>query len=373
MMKRWAILLCGLALVVVSAVGAQDAGTPRHFHLGFTPFPYDISVDAVNYSYETIAANADMIVHHFDNGVPWVEALSGEPFSAHIMDDWNYRKEHTPKELTVFLTLTPISINRDRLAPYRGTADDMPLPAPWDSYNFDDPNVKTAFLNYVLRAVDFFQPDYLAIGIESNLLLNNAPEKWDAYLELHRYVYAEVKAQHPDLPVMVTLFGLAFLDGYRGEDDHQAQMAAFEDIIAYSDYFAVSLYPYMSKYMTAYIPPEMFDDLFSLSDKPLAISETGYPAQTFSIFNDTLVFESTPEKQAAYIESVLAEAEARQLAFVVNFVLRDYDALWEKIGGGDLATVWRDTGLFDEDGGARPALEAWRAALARPYEPATPQ
>ncbi|MBZ0275376.1 MAG: hypothetical protein K8I60_04495 [Anaerolineae bacterium] len=374
MIKRCFILFSGLVLVVMSAgmIGAQEAA-PRHFHLGFTPFPYDISLEAVHYTYETIATNADMIVHHLDNGVPWVEALSGAPFSDHLMNDWDDRMARTPDGMTVFLTLTPISINRDGLAPYRGTADDMPLPSPWDSYAFNDPDVKTAFLNYVLRAVDFFHPDYLAIGIESNLLLNKAPEKWDAYLELHQYVYTEVKARYPDLPVMATLFGLSFLDGYRSEDNHADQMAALDQIMPYSDFFALSLYPYMSRYMTGPLPPTLFDALFSLSDKPLAISETGYPAQTFSLFNGTLTFESTPEKQAAYIESLLAEADARQMVFVNNFILRDYDALWEKIGGGDLATVWRDTGLFDEDGSARLALDVWRAALARPYEPATPQ
>jgi len=41
----------------------------------------------------------------------------------------------------------------------------------------------------------------------------------------------------------------------------------------------------------------------------------------------------------------------------VNFVLRDYDALWQQIGGNeDLTIAWRDTGLYDEAGAARPAL-----------------
>ena len=56
--------------------------------------------------------------------------------------------------------------------------------------------------------------------LANNLLVTNNPGVWDAYLELNQFVYAELKTLYPDLPVMVSLFGLALLDGYRGEDDH---------------------------------------------------------------------------------------------------------------------------------------------------------
>ena len=61
------------------------------------------------------------------------------------------------------------------------------------------------------------------------------------------------------------------------------------------------------------------------------------------------------------------EAESRDFVFIINFVLRDYDALWEKIGRTDLAAVWRDTGLYDENGLSRPALQAWQTALTREH------
>ncbi len=54
---------------------------------------------------------------------------------------------------------------------------------------------------------------------------------------------------------------------------------------------------------------------------------------------------------------------------MVNFVLQDFDALWQKTGANDAGAVWRDTGLYDENGKARAALSTWRAALARPYAP----
>ncbi len=359
-----------LALILLCAAGltsAQEDDHPRPFLLGFTPFPYDISIEAVIFSYQTIATDADLIAHHFDDGIPWPEALSGEPYSPELMEEWQTRLDNTSPGHQIYLAITPITIQRAGLAWYRGAEGDMPLPPPWDSYDFNHPDVKTAFLNHAVNAVEFFDPDFLAIGIEVNLLLDNSPEQWDAYVELHQYVYTELKGLYPDLPVFVSVVGLHMLEGYVDETDPAAQREVFLDIADYTDIFALSIYPYMTRYLAGDLPETMFDDLFSLSDKPIAIAETGYPAQSFSIWDGALTFEGSPEKQDAYFTGLLQAAQEREFVFVVNFVLRDYDALWEKIGGGDLNSLWRDTGFYDEDGVPRPVLETWRSYLAQPY------
>ena len=226
-------------------------------------------------------------------------------------------------------------------------------------------------MNYALRAIEFFEPDYLAIGIEVNLLMVNRPELWPSYVELHQFVYSELKARYLDLPIFVSLLGTALLEGYQHEPDHAQQMQALADILPYTDYFGLSLYPYLTAYLTDELPEDMWDELFSLSDKPIAITETGYPAEAFTLADGAIEIEGTPEKQAAYIEDLLQEAEERQITFVINFVLRDYDALYKLVPEADreLARVWRDTGLYGGAGDPRPALEIWRTALARPYHP----
>ena len=45
-------------------------------------------------------------------------------------------------------------------------------------------------------------------------------------------------------------------------------------------------------------------------------------------------------------------------------------ALWENaLGSDDLAAIWRDIGLYDEQLQARSALEVWDNALQRPRQP----
>ena len=364
--RRW-ILIVVILLLGVHSVTAQDETTPRHFRLGFTPFPYEISLEAVDWVYEHIATDADIITHHFDDGIPWPEALAGEDYALEYRGDWQGRIERTPPDHEIFLSLTPINFDRNGLAPYRGGEGDMPLPTPWNTYDFTHPDVKTAFYNHVIRAVEFFQPDYLAIGIEVNLLVTNNPSMWPDYLELHRETYVRLKQDYPDLPIFASVFGVDLLEGYRDEPDPDAQQAAFAELMPFSDYYAISLYPYFSRYMTTPLPDTLYSDLFSLSDKPIAITETGYPAETLSVFNDTLVMPSDSQKQANYITDLLAAADVHDVRFIINFVLRDYDRLYEQIGGGDLAAVWRDTGFYTGDGQPRAALDVWHAALAKPF------
>lgn len=369
-MKFRSLVLCVITVCLLGAMGnavnATAQPTSRPYYLGFTPFPYEVSFPAVDFTYEKITADADLVSHAFDNGVPWPEALSGADFSAQVMDDWSQRKAKTPAGHKVYVQITPIDFMRTGLAPYRGEKDDMPLPAPWNGYAIDAPEVKQAYLNYCRRVIAYFAPDFLAIGIETNLLMQNRPDLWPAYVELHRYVYSELKKEYPALPIMITFQVTAMLEGYQPEFDHKRQMQTLNDLIDYTDVFAMSVYPYFSVYTTQILPTDIFDKLRAMTDKPMAVSETGYPAQTFSLSQPPITFTSDEGKQDRYIKLLLKKADEFEFKFVINFVLRDYDRIWEMLGKPDLAAVWRDTGLYDEDGKERQALQTWRTALALP-------
>jgi hypothetical protein len=52
--------------------------------------------------------------------------------------------------------------------------------------------------------------------------------------------------------------------------------------------------------------------------------------------------------------------------FVVNFVVRDYDELWQALGSpDDIGRVWRDTGFYDEAGNSRPVRQLWMDELVK--------
>jgi len=350
------------SVLSLSILGRQE--TTRTFHLGFTPFPYDISSEAVDFSYKSIGTDADLILHHLDQGVPWDEALKGTSYPKAVADDWADRLHRTPKATSVYLALTPLNLGRDGLAADLSSTKD---PA-WATRSFDDPLVEKAYLAYCRKAIATFHPAYLAIGVESNLVKTKAPGKWPAYLKLHRDTYQALKKENPKLPIFDTVVGTALLPGYAPEYKHEDQMAALDDLMPTSDFFAVSLYPYMSAYLAEKIPDDMFSELEKMAHgKPMAIAESGYPAKEFSIADGKLVFKGTPEKQADWVRRLLAAAEKGKYPFVVNYITRDYEALWEKLGRTDLNAIWKNTGFYDAAGKPRSSLGLWKAALARPY------
>lgn len=363
-------LIFALSLLFIVSCGNDESVPERKFYMGFTPFPWDISLEAVNQTYDNILRYGDIVNHHFDNGVPWVEADNGLPFSDNIMNDFNFRKTNTPAEKKVIVSVAALNGDRNGMARYRGTSDAMDLPSPWDTYTFADTKVRVAYLNYCKRVIDFFEPDYFNMNVEANLFHFIKPESWEGFLGFHEYVYNELKAAYPNLTIFCSITGAHILEGYfPGKDvnkEKNAALALLED----SDLYAISFYPYMSSYLCNPYPPDSFTKLFALSSLPIAIAETGYPAQSFEIKIDgvPVTMEGDANKQKDFFTDMLNACSKRETAFVISFTFRDYDQLWADLGSvDDISTAWRDTGFLDENGTARPALEVWKNFFERPY------
>jgi hypothetical protein len=367
---RFTFVFAVIALASISC-NKDDEVQSRSFRMGFTPFPYEISESAVSYVYTKLDAEADIINHHFDNGVPWPEALSGASFSQNILNDWNFRKIKTSAHHKVYVSVTPINFSRTGLAAYRGETDNLELPSPWNTYRFNDEQVKTAYLNYCKRTIDFFQPDYFGMSIEANLIHILKPELWADYLELHQYIYSQLKTAYPELPVFTSVVGAYLLHGFIDNNDHVTERLAVLQLLDYSDYYAISFYPYMSKHLGNPYPENTFDDLFNISGKPLVVAETGYVAQTFSmdLGSGLTTVESDQTKQQRFFSDLLAACDKRKAEFVIDFVIRDYDQLWAQIGSPtDLNIAWRDSGLYDENGNTRRAHSTWKEFFSKKLE-----
>ncbi len=362
------------ALALFGAIDNTVYPESREFYLGLTPFPFDVSgVDKVEWVYEKIAADADMMVHHFDNGIPWDDALEDNyPYTTRIMDDWAFRKDHIPAGHKLYVAITPINSMRDGLAPiWNETGDNQPLTGTdWESRAFNDGNVKTAYLNYCKRVIDYFNPDYIAVGIEVNLVMANIKPQWATFLELQQGIYTALKTDYPSLPIFFTLTGIDLVEGYSGAN-HEDQMIALSQVISYTDYYAISLHPFFAEQPGAELPADMCDNIFALNTggKPACITETSFPAEetTMTAYNPDITLAGNPAKQKEYFQFLLAEAQEKHLLFVVNFLVRDYDALWAQMGyPEDILKAWRDTGFYNGFGLARPALRVWKGYLGLP-------
>lgn len=341
-----------------TAVGTEPA---RSYAMGFTPYPHDGAIQGLLDALEIIEDDADLIAMHYDGGVPWVESLSGAPFPEAYRAEVEGKANAIPNGHLVYLAVTPISFERDALAPNVGSQG---LPPPWDGYAFNHPDVIEAYGAFVLRMVDLYNPDYLAYAIEPNLFADSRPADWPAFLELAIATYQRVKAAHADLPTFVS---------FQAEWYHRApltQQAFITDLLPYTDLLAISSYPYLDGQLATAMPPGYFAALRDLApEKPFAIAETGWPAEPIGAPYPVAI-PSTESDQDAFLEWLLRDAADADAEFVTWFLPRDLDGQWEAgLSASSLAAtarIFRDNGLLAGDGTARTGLDRWREALAEP-------
>jgi exo-beta-1,3-glucanase (GH17 family) len=233
----------------------------------------------------------------------------------------------------------------------------MERPGEWKNKSFDDPEVIQAYINYCRYMINEFNPDYFAYGLEVNEFNESAPD-FDKLLILFDQVYSTLKQENPDLPIFVTL-------------EMRYAPSKTKKLVQYSDYIAVSAYPYLEGYGNPEdIPSDYFSQMTEGINKPFAIAETSYAAEDLLGIPGLPDIEGNESNQAKYAQFLLNASNNMDAEFVVWFVLRDYDAMWDKIKDYSPLwwSVWKDAGLIDGDGNGRLGLEAWNEWLEFPKE-----
>lgn len=357
-----------LSVLAAGALGCSETTTPggeerRSFAMGFTEFPSAGTFAAIDDVYRVLGADADFVNHHFDGGVPWNEALTGQPFPAGLESDLDRAVARIPAGHVRLVSVSPTNFLRDGLADNRGVNGAEALRAPWDTAQFDNPQVKQAFLAYCRRLIDRLGPRYFVYSIEANIVADKSPGKWPALLRLAEFLHAELARSHP----LVKTFPSIQVELFR--DKPAAQAPRVSEILAFADVVAVSTYPYASLVDPDQVTPAYFDPVTRLAPgKPFAIAETAWPAETVTA-PYPIVIASDPDRQRRYVDRLLRTLDEMDAVFVDYFFTRDYDDFWETtfrfMDIAPLVRIWKDTGLYAGDGTARPALTTWRQVLAR--------
>src|SRR3982751_2242838 len=100
-MKKMTAALA-LALLMVGAGNQEKKARP--FAMGVTPFPYELTPEAVEATQLWILDNTDLVAIKLDEGIPWQEALENKnsydpAFESSL--DWKGKK---PQDKKVFLS-----------------------------------------------------------------------------------------------------------------------------------------------------------------------------------------------------------------------------------------------------------------------------
>jgi len=339
----------------------------RSFLMGFTPWPADLTDEGVAVARDYAQARGDIVAISFIGGIPWPEAFDGKPFAKAVQENLNNRPAPGKK---LFLSISPLNKDRRELAPYWGNTENQPLPKPWNTEPLNSARVKRAYLNFVLRAVDAMGPDYLAIGVESNMLLSRDGAKWRQLMELHRDTYVAVKKVHKTLPVFFTTEVLHYKRLAR-DAKGSAQEKEVGEMMRYSDMFAMSLYPHMSPEVPRPVSPS-FLDFATRFKKPIVVAESGMNSRNVELKSYGTILHGSDADQQQFTELLLKTAARDNYEFVINFATTDSDRLVAKLRPplDDIARIWAFTGMQTSDKRPKPASAVWDGFYRAKYEQA---
>lgn len=337
----------------------------RSFAMGFTPWPYDASIVAINFVYSEVNSKADIIAHQLDGGIPWQEALDGSAYPAAVEEELDNRIANTSLG-QVYLTLSPLNAARDNLADYwNDSGTNQALGDPWDSRDFDSEEVIQAYTNFAKHTIDRFNPTYFNFALEVSELALNDDARFDKFVVFIEQVSGSLRQAYPDLKLMLSV-------ALKSPESGEANIinTQVSRIVRYVDVVGVSVYPYAffghpDKGDPANLPANWLSQIETISSgKPIAITETGWIAEQLDIPRFALDVSADGSNQNAYLRILFEQANSLELQFIIWFSLVDYDALWNGVlGQDDVARIWRDTGLYDENLNPRTALTTWQEQL----------
>ncbi|MDA9951709.1 hypothetical protein N9D31_03935 [Oligoflexaceae bacterium] len=341
----------------------------RPFYLAFTPWLNEATLTAEDSVYDFIQTNGDMIAHHFQQGIPYDDALTFPNFDNYhqnIKDEVINRLNKTSSDMPVYLAIDSLNGSRDALTDFWGENANTPRSAPWDSRRLSHPDVITAYVNFSLEMIARFNPVYFNYAPEvSDLIINNVSE-FDEFKDFAAAVYTQIKSAYPDLKMIVSVALKT-----PGSSDMNAIQSRLGEILEYVDTVGISTYGYAFydhavKGNPDHLPDDWLTQILEIApEKSYAIVETGWIAEDLAIPVYGLDVQSSEILQNNYVKKMFTDAKEISAEAIIWFASHDYDVLWsDTLGQDDLSKVWKDTGFVDQDLNERLALDTWQDWLS---------
>ncbi len=326
------------------------SGDPRGVRLGFSTLPPEETSDATISAFATIAQYGDVAL--IQRPPPWSDFLPGAQVSSATTETTRFETALLDqyKGLKRFYAIDPTDavVQRSRITNLPSSIDPQA--------GFADPALRSAFLSYTAYVVKNYKPDYLALGVEINMLYERAPAQFDAFVSLYKEAYAVAKAASPKTKVFPT-FQLEDLKGMFG-DIHPPHWEVIDRFRGKMDALAISTYPFLAGVRSSGdIPPDYYSQLKAHFSGEILISEAGYASAPV----EGQVNVGTEEDQQAFVSRLLNDAQTNGFSMVVW-----YAALDPAFATRGAASVFKDTGLRKSDGANKLAWTTWEQWAMRP-------
>ncbi len=322
----------------------------RGFKMGFSALPKNPSWESYQDTFEIAAAYGEVIA--IKRTPPWEEFMSGSTISQETKDLAILEKELINRHnLTLVFAIDPWdgAVQRTRI---------HQLPMNYDPRKgISDKRLQTALTNYAIFVTTNYEPDYLILGIEINMLAERSPQQFAAFLDIYAKIYEDIKKIRPEIKIFPTfqiedLYGLLDVQGNR----------SWESIDVFSgmmDMLAVSTFPYLTDIDSAQsLNTDYYLFLRERFKGEIMIFEAAYPSKAV----DSYPLIGNENDQNTYIKKLLNDAETG--AFSVLIWLALSDPFTTNNGGPQ---IFRDIGLIKKTGEYKQAWHTWETWVNRSY------
>ncbi len=340
--------------------------------MGFTPFPVELTPAGLEEAYRFLSESADCAAFFPNDGFPWLQALETTDLDAYppllreyLILNRALQIKYLPSHRMYLAANVIHHVEYDRIAPaWTEAGANQPLPPGWDAYPMDHPDIVRAAANYLRTLIRIFEPEFVALGVEVNLLYCRKPAAWPEFTRLYRTLRDTLRSEFPGVRFGFSiqyenLLGLgsdAFSYVTReGVGSMQPLIEAIDALLPFTDALALSTYPFMIPGLR--LPDDFFDPAARLARRhglPMLIEQTGYTSRSFEA--EGIEVPGSPEAQRDFMAFLMARAYEHDFQYVMNWVPRDYGDYY---GAGIFARTWAYTGLVDTQGTPRPAWRVW--------------
>jgi len=175
-----------------------------------------------------------------------------------------------------------------------------------------------AYLDVILTTVNLYHLEYLAIGVEVNILyVKKSPEIFDEFVSFYKDAYDRVKQASPDTKVF-TIFQLEHMKGaaYLTGLEHPPQWELIKLFDEKIDIVGFTVYPFLGYTSVESIPADYYTEIANHTSKPIAFTEMGWPSN-LSLVN------SSEQEQVRFLLNLLESVSEINIELFIQSFLHD--------------------------------------------------
>ena len=350
-------LMFGVATVRAAGTPPAPAvsiNAPRTWALGFGLVPPQPKIPVAVKLIDVMSQRAEIAAIHEE--LPWKDLLGGMSADAILdRDKEGLVKYLRSKGLKIYLMADPNDgLSRGEEAPklralHRSLAE---------------PAVQDAYRRYVLAFVRRFQPEYIGLAAETNLVRKMAPPA--LYAAVKR-VAADTAAELRAAGSTAQLIASVQVETAWGRLPPAGPYVGIEQDFAdfpFADVLGLSSYPYLASFAKPEdIPDDYYRRLLNGRSMPTMIVEGGW------ISTSVGPVHSSPELQARYLVRLAQHADGMRARGIIQLLFADLDLDSFPKPLPVLLPLFTRIGVVDGDFKPKPAMNVWDQLHRRKLSP----